>query len=132
MPKLKVTLLTGRTIEQGTTKEYGKLSDKYFESVAICEMDPHDLRELGITDNSTVKISTKFGSVIVKAKESRRGPHAKIAYMPYGIWANSIVDPQTHGTGMPTFKGFSAELEPASGEEVPTVHQLLKRAFGKE
>jgi len=132
MPKIRVTLLTGRTIEQGTAKECGKLSDEYFESVAVCELDPDDLKELGIKENSNVKISTKFGSVIVKAKESRRWPHAKIVYMPYGIWANTVVDPHTHGTGMPSYKGFSAEVESAPGEKVLTVHQILKQAFGRE
>jgi formylmethanofuran dehydrogenase subunit D len=131
MTRIRVTLLTGRTIEQGTAKECGKLSSQYRESVAICEMDPADLRELGVKDNSNVKVSTEFGSVVVKAKESRRWPHSKIVYMPYGIWANTVVDPYTHGTGMPSFKGISAEVEPAPGEEVPTVHQILKQTLGR-
>ena len=132
MSKIKVTLLTGRTIDQGTTKEHGKLSDEYRESVAICEVDPDDLKKLGVKENSNVKISTEYGAVVVKAKESKRGPHPKIVYMPYGLWANIIVNPQTHGTGMPSFKGIAAEIQPASTEKVPTLPQLLKKTFRKE
>jgi formylmethanofuran dehydrogenase subunit D len=35
MPKLEVSLLTGRTIDQGRGKERGKLSEEYWESVTI-------------------------------------------------------------------------------------------------
>lgn len=132
MPKIKVTLITGRTIDQGTTKEHGKLSDEYRKNVAICEIDPNDLKKLKIKENSNVKISTKHGTVIVKAKESKRAPHPKIAYMPYGLWANIIVNPQTHGTGMPSFKGITAEIQPAPTENVPSIPQLLEQTFRKE
>lgn len=132
MPTIKVTLITGRTIDQGTTKEYGKLSDVYRENVAICEIDPDDLKELSIKESTNIKITTKHGIIIVKAKQSKRGPHRKIAYMPYGLWANIIVDPKTHGTGMPSFKGITAEIQPAPTENVPTVPQILKQTYRKE
>lgn len=132
MPKINVTLITGRTIDQGTTKEHGKLSEEYRENVAICEIDPRDLKELSLKENYNVKISTKYGTVVVKAKESKRAPHPKIAYMPYGLWANIIVNPQTHGTGMPSFKGIKAEIQPAPTENIPSIPQLLKQTFRKE
>lgn len=132
MSKIKVTLLTGRTIDQGTTKELSKLSDEYRENVAICEIDPDDLKELDVKENSNVKISTEHGTVVVKAKESNRAPHPKIAYMPYGLWVNIIIDPKTHGTGMPTFKGITAEIQPAPEETVQTIPHLLKNTFRKE
>jgi formylmethanofuran dehydrogenase subunit D len=131
-PKIKVTLLTGRTIDQGTMKEHGKLSDTYLENVAICELDPDDLKQLNIKENTNIKISTKYGTIIVKAKESKRAPHPKIVYMPYGLWANIITNPETHGTGMPSFKGITAEIQPAPTENIPTIPQLLKQTFRKE
>ena len=75
MPKLKVSLLTGRTIGQGQGKEYGKLSEEYWKNVAICEMDPDDIKRLKIKEGQNVKITTDFGSVVVKAVESARVPH---------------------------------------------------------
>jgi formylmethanofuran dehydrogenase subunit D len=129
MAKLTVTLLTGRTIDQGTTKEHGKLSNAYRENVAICEIDPEDLEGLGIEEDSNVRISTQHGAVVVKAKESKRAPHSGIVYMPYGLWANVVTDPQTHGTGMPSFKGIPAEIQPAPAENVRSIPQLLKQAF---
>ena len=132
LSKIKVTLLTGRTIDQGTSKEYGKLSNKYKESVAICEVDPDDMKELAIKDDSNVRISTEHGSVIVRAKDSKRGPHPKVVYMPYGFWANLLIDSSTDGTGMPTFKGITAQVEPAPNSIVLDLTELLKLTFGKE
>jgi formylmethanofuran dehydrogenase subunit D len=126
MGKIRVTLISGRTIDQGVTKEYSKLSEAYRESVAILEIDPHDFRELGVKEDSSVRVSTKCGSVIVKAKVSKRAPHQKIVYMPYGFWANVIVDSETHGTGMPSYKGIDAEVEPALTENVSSIAHLLK------
>jgi formylmethanofuran dehydrogenase subunit D len=132
MAKIKVTLLSGRTINQGTGKEHGKTSQEYYESVAICEIDPDDLKTLGMKEGANVKVSTESGSVIVKALESNRGPHPKIVYMPYGLWVNQVANPATHGTGMPSFKGIPAEIEPAlPTESVLSLPELLKQTFGK-
>ena len=130
--KIKVTLLTGRTIDQGATKEHGKLSKVYQEKVAICEVDLDDLKKLTTRKNSNIKVKTNHGSVIVKAIESKRGSHPGIAYMPYGLWANVVVDPNTNGTGMPSFKGISAELEIAQSEQVTAIPKLLEKMFGKK
>jgi formylmethanofuran dehydrogenase subunit D len=130
--KVKVTLLSGRTIHQGTSKEHGKTSQEYYESVAICEIDPEDLKALGIKEGANVKVSTEHGSVVVKAVESKRAPHPKIVYMPYGPWVNIVVNPATHGTGMPSFKGIPAEVEPAAPTDcVLRLQELLKQTFKK-
>jgi len=129
MPKLKISLLTGRTIDQGTGKEMGKLSKEYLESVVICQMDPNDMKFLGVKENNNVKVITDFGSVVMKAVKSARSPHPKVAFIPYGPWASIIMNPKTHGTGMPSFKGIPAEIEPAPEERVLTLHDLLNQYF---
>jgi len=129
MPKLKISLLTGRTIDQGTGKEMGKLSKEYLESVVICQMDPEDMKFLGVKENNNVKVITDFGSVVLKAVKSARAPHPKVAFIPYGPWASIIMNPETHGTGMPSFKGIPAEIEPAPNEKVLSLHDLLNRYY---
>lgn len=131
MPKLEVTLLTGRTIDQGTGKEYGKLTREYFESVTICQMDPEDMERLGVRANENIMVTTNYGSVVVKAIPSTKAPHRKIAFIPYGPWVNLVMNPQTHGTGMPSLKGISAEIKPARDEEVLPLLELLKVHYGK-
>jgi len=130
-PKLKVTLLTGRTIEQGAGKERGKSSKEYVESVSVCFMDPEDMKKLGVKDGVNVQVSTAFGSVVVKAKKSLRAPHPGVIFIPYGLWANVVVDPETHGIGMPSFKGIPATVEPAPEKSVLGLEELLKTVFRK-
>jgi len=131
MSKVKVTLLTGRTITQGVGKEIGKLSEEYLASVAVCELDPEDLKRLSIRENENIRVATEFGSVVLRAKESQRAPHPGVAYIPYGLWANAIIGPRTHGTGMPSFKGVPAEVEPAPKEETMGIRGMLKSLYGK-
>jgi len=132
MPKLKVSLLTGRTVDQGTGKEYGKLSEEYQKSVTICEIDPDDMKFLGIRENDNVKVTTEFGSVIMKAVKSARAPHPNVIFIPYGPWASIVMDPETHGTGMPSLKGIPAEIEPALKEKVLSLPNLLKEHYRRE
>jgi formylmethanofuran dehydrogenase subunit D len=119
-------------MRQGQGKEYGKLSERYWKSVAICEMDPDDMKLLNVKENSNIKISTDYGSVIVRAVESLRAPHPGAVFVPYGPWASVIVNPQTHGTGMPSFKGISAEIEAAPNEKVLGLEELIKQNYEKE
>lgn len=126
-----VTLLTGRTIEQGVGKEQGKASKEYQESVSVCYMDPADMKKLGIKDGTSVLVSTTYGSIVVKAAKSLRAPHPGIVYIPYGPWANAIVNPETHGIGMPSFKGIPAEVEVALDKPVLTMSELLKQQYGR-
>ncbi|UCE15658.1 MAG: molybdopterin dinucleotide-binding protein [Candidatus Bathyarchaeota archaeon] len=131
MPKLKVSLITGRTINQGRGKEMGKLSKEYLESVVICQIDPNDMKFLGVKENTNVKVITDFGSVVLKAVKSARAPHPKIVFIPYGPWASFIMNPKTHGTGMSSLKGIPAEVEPAPNEKVLSLQNLLNQ-FRKE
>jgi len=132
MSKLNVSLLTGRTVDQGCGKEHGKLSLEYWRSVAVCEMDPQDMKELGVKENENVKITTDYGSAVVRAVKSARGPHPKVVFIPYGPWASLIVNPRTHGTGMPSLKGIPAQIEPAPKEKVFSLPELLKEHYRKE
>jgi formylmethanofuran dehydrogenase subunit D len=130
-PKLKVTLLTGRTIEQGVGKEQGKTSKEYVDSVSVCYVDEKDLKKLGIKENTSVLVSTEYGSVVVKALKSSTGAHAGVIFIPYGLWANAIVNPETHSIGMPSLKGIPAEIEPSPDRPVLSLEELLKEQFRK-
>ena len=128
----RFVLLTGRTIYQGVGKEQGKLSDEYFNSVAICEMDPEDMSRMTIMENSTVRVTTPSGSVVVKAVKSLRAPHPRTIFMPCGPWASLIMASETDGTGMPSLKGVPATIEVAPMEKIQTVRELLDANYRSE
>ncbi|UCE43883.1 MAG: molybdopterin dinucleotide-binding protein [Candidatus Bathyarchaeota archaeon] len=132
MPKLKATLLTGRTIDQGTERERGKFSEEYRRSVTICEIDPDDMKRLGVTENDNVRVSTDSGSVILRAVKSARAPHPDVIFVPYGPWASLIMNSETHGTGMPLLKGLPAEVEQAPEEKILSLRELLEKHYKRE
>jgi formylmethanofuran dehydrogenase subunit D len=130
-PKLRVTLLTGRTIEQGVGKEQGKSSASYFEACSMVYMDSGDMKKLGLKNGDNVLVTTAQGSVVLKAVKYPRAATPGLIYIPYGPWANSICSDATTSIGMPSFKGTPAEVEPATEKPVLSMEALLKSEFGR-
>jgi len=124
--RLKVTLTTGRTIEQGTSLVGTKLTAKARKATGICFMDPEDMALLEITESQHVKITTSEGTIVVVAKKSNEAPHPGIVFMPLGIYANWVLPPGDAGVGVPLYKGVEATIVPTT-EKVPEVETLVKR-----
>ena len=123
MPKIDVTIISGRTAEQGAGLEEGKTSERYVKSTSIIELSPSDVEALGIDEGGTVKVTTSHGAVLVHSKRSE-GLDEGLAFFPYGPWANQLFGATTSGTGMPLYKGVEAQIEP-SGEAVPSLEDLV-------
>ena len=129
--KLKVTLLTGRTIEQGVGKEKGKASKEYFDACSMCYMDADDMKNLGVKNNTNILVTTPDGAVVLKAVKYPRSATPGLIYVPYGPWANAVCSNKTTSIGMPSFKGTPAEVQPAPNKQVLTLEELLKSEFGR-
>jgi formylmethanofuran dehydrogenase subunit D len=129
--KLHVTLLTGRTIEQGVGKERGKASHEYYEACSMVYMDGNDMKKLGVKNNTNVLVTTPNGSVVLKAVKYPRASTPGLIYIPYGPWANAIVSDATTSIGMPSFKGTPAEVEAAPDKAVLSMEELLRYEFGR-
>jgi formylmethanofuran dehydrogenase subunit D len=130
MSRISLNLITGRSIQQGVAMEGGKEKQAYTDAAGIIEMDASDLRKLGIWKNTNVRVTSRYGSVVVKAVETSQGPHPGIGFIPLGPWANMLVDPNTYSTGTPTFKGVPVEVEVAMNERVPGAIELVRKACG--
>ena len=129
--KLHATLITGRTIDQGVGKELGKGSQEYFDNAAVCFMDRADMIKLGIRNGDHVRVTSQYGSVIVKARRFPRGIMPGMVFIPCGLWANAVCGADTYSMGMPIFKGFPVEVEPAPNEPVLTLDELLMKEYGR-
>jgi len=127
LAKVALNLITGRSIQQGVAMEGGKEKDAYTKACGIIEMDPSDLKKLGAWRGTNVRVTSKYGDVVVKAVEATQGPHPGLAYIPMGPWANSVVNPNTYSTGMPTFKGTPIEVEIAMNEKVLSSVELVQK-----
>jgi len=124
MNYMKVILISGRTVKQGTSLEMGKTSEEYSNNVAVIMMNENDMKKIGAKEDEHVEVRTKFGSAVVRCKESRidRG----IAFMPYGPWANMMISADTQGTGMPDYKGVEAKIS-ATDKDVLTIANVIER-----
>ena len=127
---ITVNLISVRTIQQGVAIESGKEKPSYRTACGIIEMDPVDLKALGAWRNTNVKVTSEYGSVVVKAVEATQGPHPGVAFIPMGPWANSVVSNNTYSTGMPTFKGTPVTVEVAINEPVLLGIELVQKQCG--
>ena len=133
MASIKVKLLTGRSLDQGRSKNLGKFTEEYKEWVARCELDPEDMENLQVSEGESVRVTLEGRRVVLRAAKSRQGPHRGIIFIPYGLWANFLIsDVRTQGTGMPTMKNLDVEVEPATGEEVLGLDAMLNEMMGTE
>jgi formylmethanofuran dehydrogenase subunit D len=128
--EITVNLISGRTIQQGVAIESGKEKPSYRTACGIIEMDDSDMKKLGAWRNTNVKVTSPYGSVIVKAIEATQGPHPGVAFIPMGPWANSVINPNTYSTGMPTFKGVPVKVEVAINEPILLGIELVQKQCG--
>ena len=128
--KITLNLISGRTIQQGVAIESGKEKPSYRTAAGIIEMDKEDLKKLGAWRNTNVKVTSEYGSVVVKAVEATQGPHPGVAFIPMGPWANSVVSNNTYSTGMPTFKGTPVKVEVAINEPILLGIELVQKQCG--
>jgi formylmethanofuran dehydrogenase subunit D len=124
MPGLEVTVISGRSLSQARSRERGKFSDEYSRSVAICEIDPDDMKELGALEGENVRVKTEFGEVVLRGTITRQAPHRRVVFIPYGAWASMLFGTSTHTSGMPTLKGLKATIERAPEAKVASLQEI--------
>jgi formylmethanofuran dehydrogenase subunit D len=120
-------MITGRTVNQGVTVE-NKTSAEYAAETSTCFMHEFDMLELGLDDNDPVRVTGPCGEVVMRAVASVEVGMGTV-FVPYGPYANHIIAPGTHSTGMPDFKSHEVEIEPTD-EEPKTVHKLMEDLGG--
>ena len=126
MPAIEVTVISGRSLSQARSRELGKFSEEYSRSVAVCELDPDDMKELGALEGENVSVKTEFGEVVLRVVASRQAPHKRVAFIPYGAWASMLFGTSTQTSGMPTMKGQMATVEKAPDANVATLQEITR------
>ena len=128
MSKLNVTIVSGRTAQQGVGLEEGKTSESYVKSVNHVQLSPDDAAKMKLKEGGAVSVETRHGSVVVNWKPSKE-LEPGMAFFPYGPWANQVYGYETEGTGMPIFKGIDATVAPSKGK-VKSIEELVKSMGG--
>jgi formylmethanofuran dehydrogenase subunit D len=124
---MKFILNTGRTIRQGSYVER-KTSPVYQEEASLIQMNRVDMLDLDIEDGANVRVRSDYGAVVMKAYPAD-GIERGRAFICIGPYANYLISPETHCTGMPDFKTTVVDIE-LTGDPVLTVAQLMELAGG--
>ncbi len=116
-------LTTGRVLEQwhgGTLTRHSTLDDLYPE--ARLELNPADAARLGVEDGNAVRVSSRRGSVVVRAWVNERATLG-VVFLPFAFSeaaANLLtidaLDPQAK---IPEYKACAVRVVPAREEELP-------------
>jgi len=124
---MRFLLNTGRTILQGSNVEK-KNSPAYLAEASACRMNPVDMMDLDIEEKAAVIVRSTYGEVIMRAMPDAGQARGEV-FVCLGPYANHIVSPDTHCTGMPDFKATMVDIEPTTGEVWP-VWKLMESVGG--
>jgi formylmethanofuran dehydrogenase subunit D len=110
VPAKRFILSPGRTSKQGQQINISKDSPEYLALVTTLTMHADDMAELGLKDGGSVRVRTDQGEAVFQCKSGKipRG----MLFVPYGPPTCRLMGGDTDGTGMPTSKGWDAEVEP--------------------
>ena len=120
-------LNTGRTIRQGSYVER-KNSAAYQEEATSLSMNPVDMMNMEVEEGSHVRVENDQGYVVLKVTPAVWITRGEV-FICLGPYANHLVNPETHGTGMPDFKGTMVTITPTL-EPLVTVAELMERCGG--
>jgi formylmethanofuran dehydrogenase subunit D len=105
-------LIPGRTSRQGTTLNESKLTGGYVEEISTLFMCPDDMTRLGLKNGGRVRLRARAAVIELACQAAKAGELPPgLLFMPYGDLSSRLMAGETHGTGMPTSKGFDVELE---------------------
>ncbi|NYT06873.1 MAG: molybdopterin dinucleotide-binding protein [Methanomicrobiales archaeon] len=124
---MRAALNTGRTIRQGSYVER-KNSPAYREEASSLHMNRVDMLELEIEEGDHVCVRSDQGAVVMVACPAEGLDRGEV-FVCLGPFANFLVDPETHGTGMPDFKTTAVTIEPTTAP-VPAVKDLMEQCGG--
>lgn len=109
MPDTTLTLITGRSTEQGTGISVGKSQAEYQQATTVLELSLADITRFGLQEGDRVKLKTRYGEVTVVCRRAELPPG--VGFMAFGPATSTLIGGETHASGMPDTKGFEVELE---------------------
>lgn len=105
-------LIPGRTSKQGVGISEGKFLETYQSETTVLQVPPEDMKRLGLNKDDRVRLTSEWGEIevaIIPSKGDELPPG--ILFIAYGDLSSRLMGGDTHGSGMPTSKGFDVELE---------------------
>jgi len=127
---MDIILNTGSTVYQGAIIKGGnKFTPGYTREAAYCNISPEDYEALGRP--WFVRVTNEYGdSVVVRAKKTNTQQKGEV-FIPRGIWANTVVTPETESTGSPRYKNLPVKIDKCDGP-VLEPEQVMRKNYVKD
>lgn len=109
---MEMIVNTVRFIDYDQAREYALGDeDSLKQKLALGMINPEDFKKLNLTSTLNIKLSNKYGQVIVKAKQEKNVPSG-IILLPVSIWANQITGFENNRL---LFKNIKVTVDVSSG-----------------
>jgi formylmethanofuran dehydrogenase subunit D len=118
MPTLeRFILIPGRTSKQGCGVSEGKFDEGYQHEIATLQVSPADMKRMALANGDQVRVTTESGRHIDVPVVAATGDELPpgLLFIAYGDLSSQLMDGDTHGSGMPTSKGFDVTMEKLGG-----------------
>ena len=122
-PEYDIKIITRRDVFQASVCEEDRFSDECLELSALIVLDAAEMKRMGIRDGANVRLTSKRGSVVVRARASPREEQKGLGFMVNGPWVNALVSDETPG-GIPAFKDIKAKIT-ISKDGMTGIQELL-------
>ncbi|HHY39097.1 MAG TPA: formylmethanofuran dehydrogenase [Clostridia bacterium] len=106
---IRIVLITGRTIAQGSFAGHGKGWFDYTREVSTIVLSEEDMQSLKVSPGQAVRVKGQRGEAICICKKGDL-PQG-VGFLPYGRTANILAGSDTAATGMPIYKGLVVAVE---------------------
>ena len=105
-------MIPGRTSQQGVGINEGKFEETYQNGISVLQVSLEDMEELGLEAGDWVRVKSEHGEIEIKTKAAKKGElPAGLLFIAYGDYSSRLMGADTHGSGMPTSKGFDVTME---------------------
>jgi len=105
-------LIPGRTSKQGCGISEGKSLEGYQSEINTLQVAPQDMERLELSEGDRVRITNEIGQIELPVKPAKGDELPPgLLFIAYGDLSSRLMGGDTHGSGMPTSKGFDVELE---------------------
>ncbi len=111
-------LIPGRTSRQGAGISEGKFKYNYADEIRRLQMTSEDMERLGFAPGDWVKVTSEFGEIKVRLVASKKDElPSGLLFIAYGDLSSRLMGGDTHGSGMPTSKGFEVTVVATTAPE---------------
>ena len=122
-PEYDIKIITHRDVFQASVCEEDCFGDECMELSALIVLDATEMKRMSIHDGVNVRLTSKWGSVVVRARASPREEQKGLGFMVNGPWVNALVSDETPD-GIPAFKNIEAKIT-ISKDGITGIQELL-------